>query len=487
MITTTINELSTLQEISNFLETNSGLNISSEDINLKLSVQRRMKESNSESIDQYKSILQSDTNEFKKLYDLVSTTETYFFRDLRQFRALEKFLLPEIVNMKKKGTTRRPKVTIMSCACSTGEETYSIAMAVKRSGLESMADFEITGFDLNSFAIEKAKEGIYTPHSFRERKASIDEYFEVHGENRKNKMVRSDIKRMVSFHVGNLKHLEQLPCEFINADIIFLRNALIYFKKSARLEILANLRTRLDSNGALFLGVAEMCLPDHLNLQSTEWNSGFFFRPTNATHLVSKKSKVTTTTIKDILKLVVPEASTVSKELTTFEKLPDKKLTPVKVHKQVISSYDKALWHIERKLFDEAKAEIVSHLKNAPHDLQMLSLLAYLYTEQGSLSLAKKTCQDTIQIDSLTTAPHYILGLIEFKEKNYTDAIINFKKSIYCDEYFYLAQYYQGLTYQLQGKHDKAQKLFMNTLESIDYHCEHSNDNCEHYMGASFF
>src|SRR3954466_11683788 len=115
----------------------------------------RAKELNFESFQKYFYFLQYDPraeSEFDQIYDLITTNETYFFREPAQLSAFVEEIVPEILLRKSV-----KKVRIWSAGCSSGEEAYSIAMLLSEAGYYDRATFEIFASDINQQVLAKAR------------------------------------------------------------------------------------------------------------------------------------------------------------------------------------------------------------------------------------------------------------------------------------------------------------------------------------------
>src|SRR5687768_16367968 len=131
----------------------------------------RAKELNFDSFQKYFYFLQYDPRsetEFDHIFDLVTTNETYFFREPAQLAAFVEEIVPEIL-------ARKPvkKVRIWSAGCSSGEEPYSIAMLLQEKNLFGKATFEIFASDLNQAVLARARKGAYRESSFRATPADL--------------------------------------------------------------------------------------------------------------------------------------------------------------------------------------------------------------------------------------------------------------------------------------------------------------------------
>ncbi|MDQ7055899.1 MAG: CheR family methyltransferase [Persephonella sp.] len=151
----------------------------------------------------------------------------------------------------------------MSAPCSTGEEVYSIAIYLLEEGnYIKKRDFILVGIDIDSLAIEKAKEGLYSERSLHKVPQNLREkYFIKEGEFYR---VRPFLRESVSFEVVNV--LDKYRMKRLGMfDVIFSRNMLIYFEERERLEAIANFYSIMKPGGYLFLGHAER-IPSHFKL-----------------------------------------------------------------------------------------------------------------------------------------------------------------------------------------------------------------------------
>src|SRR3972149_3942109 len=126
--------------------------------------------------DAYYSFIITNTlgkKEFDELLNLILIKETFFFRDDKQLQVLVKNILPELIKRKKK-----KEIKIWSAGCATGEEPYSIAMAIMESHLLDDINVSIYATDISAGVLKRAKEGIYNKNSMRAiDSALLNKYF----------------------------------------------------------------------------------------------------------------------------------------------------------------------------------------------------------------------------------------------------------------------------------------------------------------------
>ena len=205
-------------------------------------------------------------DEFLVFEDLVSTHETSFFREASHFQYLEQTVLPELLAQQE-----RKSVEVLSAACSTGEEAYTLAMVLDRvlgTRRGPPVPFAVEGVDLSSHAVLVAQRGIY----LAERAASIPpeskRQYLMAGKDHRKDLCRfvPELRQRAVFHTGNL--LGSMNLSQPSYDVIFCRNVLIYFDRANQQRALTLLVNHLKPRGHLFLGHSESMLGLNLPVKS---------------------------------------------------------------------------------------------------------------------------------------------------------------------------------------------------------------------------
>lgn len=177
----------------------------------------------------------------QELINLLTVNETYFYREEKQ--------LQEAVDFAK---SLGRSVDILCAPCASGEEVYTLSMMMS----EQLGNtrFSITGIDINSEAISKAKEGLYTERSLHKLSDSLkDKYFTKEGDMyRVKKYLFSSVKFLT---VNIFEHSFLSIGKF---DIIFSRNMLIYFDEEFRVATMKRFSQLLKDDGRLYLGHADI-------------------------------------------------------------------------------------------------------------------------------------------------------------------------------------------------------------------------------------
>ncbi len=194
--------------------------------------------------------------EWEEASELLTTHETYFYREDYQLRSFRNELLPMLA---ERGKQRR-RLHVWSAGCSTGEEAYTIAMLVLESGLFEGWEVRVYGSDLSKKCISAARRGIYGPTSFRTTSEESKRlWFQRAGEAGEAFGVTPEVRALC--HFGQMNLLDQERTHLVGrCDVIFCRNVLIYFDGASRKRVIEMFHDRLVAGGVLLLGHAESLL-----------------------------------------------------------------------------------------------------------------------------------------------------------------------------------------------------------------------------------
>ncbi len=190
--------------------------------------------------------------ELERAVDLLTTNETYFFRERYQLDAFANEVLPRLAT----SYASSKRLTIWSAGCSTGEEVYTIAMLIAATGRFEGWEVRVFGSDISRRVIQGARRAVYTQSSFRAMPSRYERYFEDTPEGR---VVRPEIQAMC--HFGHLNLLDRERSAIVGSvAAIFCRNVLIYFDDESRRAVVRTFYERLAPGGYLMLGHSESLL-----------------------------------------------------------------------------------------------------------------------------------------------------------------------------------------------------------------------------------
>lgn len=188
--------------------------------------------------------------EWRRVMDAFSVQETYFWREADQIKALTGHVVPAWFR-----STTAP-LRIWSAACATGEEPYTIAMALEEAGWGGHP-IEIVASDASETALAKARDGVYRERSFRALPpAWRAKYFERKPE---GEVLSRHITGRVTFRWANLVDPATYS-DIHNVQVIFCRNVFIYFSADAIARAVAAFGRQMPAGGYLFIGASESLL-----------------------------------------------------------------------------------------------------------------------------------------------------------------------------------------------------------------------------------
>lgn len=202
--------------------------------------------------------------EMKEFRNLVTTNKTDFFRENNHFEYLSNTLLPQwIIN-------NREPMTLWTCACSSGEEPYTMAIVLEEfRAKHPHFKYRIIATDISTRVLSLAKEGVYSTQDVEViPKFLQSKYFlRGKGKNAYQFRIKESLRENITFGTFNLmsNRYTTVPGP---AHVIFCRNVLIYFDRLRQEEIIKKLLTRLTPDGTLFLGHSESMAGMNIRLKA---------------------------------------------------------------------------------------------------------------------------------------------------------------------------------------------------------------------------
>ncbi|PXF29294.1 hypothetical protein WH50_21620 [Pokkaliibacter plantistimulans] len=215
----------------------------------------------------YWQLLQRSAEEVKALVDALLVPETWFFRYGESFTALTRLVWQRL------GKQPRRPLRILSLPCSSGEEPYSIVMALLDAGIAAEC-FQVEAMDISEIQLQRAKLGLYSRNSFRGQHLSFRQrYF---SETAAGYQLQPQVLAQVSFRQGNIID-SAATMSSDRYDIIFCRNLLIYFDRATQEQVLSRLMATLSEDGLLFSGPAETTVVMAMGLKPLGMPLAFVF------------------------------------------------------------------------------------------------------------------------------------------------------------------------------------------------------------------
>lgn len=261
--------MTTVAEFANLLNRTMGLSTDTVGLSLiESAVKTRVSACKSKNLQDYWEHVHTCDAELQELIDEVIVPETWFFRDREAFAAMAHEAYNQWLPHHPEGQLR-----LLSLPCATGEEPYSMAMALLAAGFPG-SRFRIDAIDISVRLLKRAQTAIYGKNSFRGKDLDFrDRFFKPAGSEFR---LADAVREQVHFHRGNL--LDPLFAPDTAAyDFIFCRNVLIYFDRATQDRAVQVLTRLLKASGVLFVGPSETGLILNNNFVSAKWALAFAF------------------------------------------------------------------------------------------------------------------------------------------------------------------------------------------------------------------
>lgn len=411
--------------------------------------------------------LSGDQGEFRELMNLVTINETSFFRFPAQFEALRDHVVPEIIG----APDREDRIfRVWSAGCSTGEEPYSIAMALADSGLERLGwRVEVTATDVSTKALGVARAGVYTTRNLgnvpddvlRRHFVRLDE-----GSWR----VAAHTRSLVEFGYHNLIKEPHSASVLGTWDVIFCRNVTIYFELESTRRVVADFFNNLNEGGYLFAGHSETLTSVSDQFESVETGGVFLYRrPRRERRPVFGGPALPAATAAPPARgtrgrtAAVPAVAPMRTASAPVDQAPETTPAEVTAADLLVRA------RVRMGSGDAAGAlEAVEAILAADRGCAEAHLIAArVHADAGDYERAYASATQALAITPLLAGARYVLGLIYQRQGDVVRAIGELKKTIYIDPEFALAHLNMGNMYKTQGKHEQACRQYENALGAL--------------------
>lgn len=422
----------------------------------------------------YYNRLRGDQAEFQELVNLLTINETYFFREPEQINLLVEHIAPRLLAARGGQTP----VRILSAGCSSGEEPYSLVMALMEKYGDNVSKlFSFTGGDLDTEVLNKARAARYTDFSFRGVPEKIrSHYFD---RDQRGHALKSHVKNLVSFHELNLL-ADSFPSALRDFDIIFFRNVSIYFDTPTRKIIQRNLASLLKDDGLLMIGTAETLANDLGVLPLVEEEGLFYFvkgKPPLAKTVSFNSHRSSEITARFPLSQRGGEGDfSAPKMVTSLLVAPVQKEESVavvpefsapKVPAKPKPSLDTARQHILDKRYDEALPELKALLLDDPNNIEAQLLKAHALMNRKAFVAAEKLALRVLASNAWSIDALLLLGLAAKWQNHHADAIRHFKHAVYSRHECWVAHYYLADLYRDSGESELACRAYRAVLQLL--------------------
>jgi chemotaxis protein methyltransferase CheR len=356
-------------------------------------------------------------SEVVELAERLSITETYFFRHGEQFRALRQAVLPERIAARDNYKVLR----LLSVACSSGEEAYSLAIAGREARPSPDWVVSVTGVDANPAMLRKAGSARYSSWSLRETPPEVRGRW-FHADDG-GFQVNNEIRALVRFARHNVADDDADLWMSAQYDVIFCRNLLMYLTRPVAATLIRRMTEALVPGGYLFLGHTDSLGSRPEGLEPQHNHQTFYYRRPDST--------------------VAPPP------------LP-RTAPPPEPHRPVLpvteeDAYNRAIGLLQADRFADALELITARLPGRPQPRDTL-LHGVLLVQTGRLADASMVARDLVEIDGLNADTHQLLGLCLEGEHAVDDAIAEYRLAAFLDPAFALARLRLGQLARRRGE-----------------------------------
>lgn len=423
---------------------------------LQDALEARLRATGTEDSAHYIHLLDTDPQEIADLVNLLTNKETYFLRENPHYRLLVRELFP---NLLRNRSFFGQKVRIVSAGCSSGEEPYSLVIALAESFGEGVIDqIEVVGLDINDEVLHHASMAVFGRYSFRGVAPEIRQrYFSEFPGNRF--VLNETVRENVRFERHNLAQWPY-PEAARNADLIFYRNVSIYYQPGTREAIFANLSRLLNPGGFLLMGAVEIPLHDTGHLKMSQYDDVFYF---------SREPSL----------IAAPPPAPVQQKPAFPETVPMPVQHPAPISRPIAQPVsggpgeDEALLDEARLLAEqeemEAALDKVENVVQAHPDCCLaIGLKAYILLQLNRDQETEETCRLALEQNDFLPLPHLLLGLAFQKGTNHDEAVKQLRKVIYLDPSCWLAHFHLAESYRATGDAQSACREFNITLKLLE-------------------
>lgn len=401
------------EDLNSLLESYTGIEVTRGgiDANVDAFLARRLSEARVPNLQEYMTRLVPHSAELELLLNAVTVTHTWFMRDPGQLAIITELLSRRAPNAEK--------MRIWVPGCASGEDVYSIAILAEQAGRQ----VEVLGTDINSVALESARQGSYGSWSVREL-VEIDRYFER--TERSTFRIGERFKECVRFERHNL--VDAAPRG--DWDIVLCRNVLIYIARARARSVVEALGDALAPGGHLLLGASEVVFEAPPQLDATYIAGRLALRRTPA-HGSSREHPPT----------LVPHAP-------------------------------RQRWQAPLPALPRSAADVTDTERpgaaSASSQLGAAALLTRGHDrlDRSDLNAAITEYQLAVDSDGTLAEPHLYLGIALYLDGNLDAALHELRAAAFLDSALWPAMFYSAVCYEALGQLDDARREYRHVVRT---------------------
>ena len=407
--------MTTVAEFAKLLNLATGLNPDSVGLSvIESAVKTRALACGARNLQDYWEHVQASDGELQELIDEAVVPETWFFRDREAFAAMAQALGKSLPPYPQQ------QLRLLSLPCASGEEPYSMAMALLAAGVPG-ASFRIDAIDISVRLLQRARQAVYRNNSFRGNKLDYRDRFFAPLD--REFRVADAVRSQVHFRHGNLLD-PGLVSQVQAYDCIFCRNVLIYFDRATQDRAVQLLARLLKADGLLFVGSSESGLMLNNHFVSAKLPQAFAFR--KEAHALAEAKTVS--------------ARTLAPKRNGARKAPGPGAKP-KVKRFAATLPD-------AKMAKPPRSDT---------DLEQI----FEFANQGRLIEALQRCEEFLRTRGPSVQAYHLMGLVHDATGMHQQAEQCYRKALYLDPSHHEALIHLAFLLEKQGDAAGAQRLHL--------------------------
>ena len=419
-----------------------------------------------------------------RLAEDLTVPETYFFRHIDQFRAFSDIAVPDRMRARR----RERQLRLLSVGCASGEEPYTLAIAIRELALEPTWQVSIRAVDVNRKMLQRAARGRFSSWSLRETPPILkNRWFSPAG---REFLVDDSIVNQVRFEQRNLADEDPDLWPAAAYDVVFCRNVIMYFTPKTAQAVIDRIARSLAPGGYVFLGHAENLRGMSNDFHLCHTHGTFYYRRKGADEVAALPSSeaaparwlysaaaavpirlseggwleaIGEASYRIQVLAQVPAAPAAAQPLA-----PASPPTSTPTDRASESDLQSPLELLRQERYGEALALLQARRPRWASDPEVSLLEAVLLAQSGQLSRAEKACRSLLQIDELNAGAHYVLALCCARTGDGRRAIEHDQIATYLDPAFAMPRLHLGLLARRAGEHADARRELGQALELLE-------------------
>lgn len=400
----------------------------------------------------------------------LTVPETYFFRNIDQFRAFSERVVPE--RMEARGAAR--VLRVLSAGCATGEEPYTVAIALRELGLDPSWTASIQAVDVNPAVLERARRGVFTAWALRETPPALQaRWFRQRG---RELHLDETIRDQVRFSQRNLADEDPELWAPGRYDVVLCRNVLMYLVPSAAQAIVARIARSLAPGGFLFMGHAETLRGVSQDFHLCHTHDTFYYRrkrddeaaAADAHDPAPRPDDAGAARIEPADLVAGSWVEAIGRAADRIRSLSDEHRAPP-APRPAERRWDlgSPLELLRQERYGEALDLIGAMPPESSRDPDVLLLEAVLLAHSGQLARSERVCQALLELDELNAGAHYVLALCREGRGDRDGAAHHDQIATYLDPGFAMPRLHLGLLSRRAGDRDGARRELGAALDLL--------------------